>query len=112
MANLAFPNTAAQAAAGGLTAIAAEDRANDRTGIVKEVFINGMPNKLKKYLLTLPAATLVEQHCEKASKRLMLDDQYPEDDSESAFNKISTSQFETIVASISAINKSQKELRV
>ena len=111
LANLAFPNIAARAAAGGLPAIAAEDRANDRTRRVKEAFINGMPNKLKKYLLTLQEATPVEQHCEKASKRLMLDDQFPEDDSESAFNEISTSQFETIVASISAINKSQKELK-
>ena len=71
-----------------------------------------MPNKLKKYLLTLSVATPVEQHCEKASKRLMLDDQYSEDDSESTFNEISTSQFETVVASISAFNKSQKELKV
>ena len=106
LANVAFLNIASRATAGGLPAIAAEDRANDRTRRVKEAFINGMPNKLKKYLLTLPEATPVEQHCEKASKRLMLGDQYPEDDSESAFNEVSTSQFETVVAGISAINRS------
>ena len=50
LANLAFPNIAARAAAGGSPAITAEDRTNDRTNDrrVKEAFINGMPNKLKK----------------------------------------------------------------
>ena len=114
MANLAFPNIAARAGAGGLPAIAAEDRANDRIRRIKEAFIKGYAKQTLKICqtnLTLPEATPVEQHCEKASKRLMLDDQYPEDDSESAFNEISTSQFETIIASISAINKSQKDLK-
>ena len=48
MTNLAFPDIVARAAADGNPAMAAENSANERNRRVKEAFIKGLPNKLKK----------------------------------------------------------------
>ena len=111
LASLAFPNIAARAAAAGVPAVAAEDRSNERVRRVKENFINGLPNKLKKYLLTLPDHTTVEDLCERASRRAMLEEQYPEDDVGTAFSEISASQMTSLTQSMSALNKNQTELK-
>ena len=111
MANLAFPDIVARAAADGNPAVAAENCANERNRRVKEAFINGLPNKLKKYLLTLPETNTVEDLCERAARRVMIDQQYPEDDGGSAFNELSSSQVDTLLASLAEIQKTQTAMR-
>ena len=111
MANLAFPDTVARAAADGNPAVAAENRANKRNRRVKEAFINGLPYKLKKDLLTLPETNTVEDLCERAARRVMIDQQYPEDDGGSAFNELSSSQVDTLLASLAEIQKTQTAMR-
>ena len=109
MANLAFPDIVARAAADGNPAVAAEKRANERNRRVKEAFFNGLPNKLKKYLLTLPETNTVEDLCERAApaRRVMIDQQYTEDDGGSAFNEFPSSQVDTLLASLAEIQKTQ-----
>ena len=57
----AYPDVAARLAAGGRPAVVAENRAQERTRRVKEAFINGMPTKIKRFLLTQPEEMTVER---------------------------------------------------
>ena len=67
LATESFPQVAAVAAQHGRAAVAAEDRANERMRRVREAFINGLPNKLKPYLITQPDKMPVDEMCEKVT---------------------------------------------
>ena len=110
MANLAFPDIVARAAADGNPTMAAENRANERNRRVKEAFINGLPNKLKN-IFSLPETNTVEDLSERAARRVMIDQQYPEDDGGSAFNELSSSQVNTLPVSLAEIQKTQTAMR-
>lgn len=85
VANQARAQADAAAAARPPPAVA-ENRALERERRVREAFINGMPTKTKRYLLTVSERLTADQLCEKVSKRLMIDDIYPDDDT-SAFEE-------------------------
>ena len=63
----AYPDIQARAAAGGRPAVNAEDRAQERNRRVREAFINGMPIKMKRFLMTQPEDMAIEELCTKAS---------------------------------------------
>ena len=63
LALAAYPDNQHRPAEGGRPAVAAEDRANERTRRVREYFINGMPIKLRRFLLTQPEDTPVQDMC-------------------------------------------------
>ena len=102
---------AAVAAAGGPPAVPAENRANERTRRVREAFINGPPNKLKRYLLTQPQHMPVGQLCEKVSRRNVLDRLYPENDPDTAFNEVSSTQMDSVATALNSLNKAQTTLQ-
>ena len=96
LATESFPDVAAVEAHHSRAAVAAEDNANERIRRVREAFINGLPNKLKRYLLTQPDNMPVEEFCEKVSRRNVLDKLWPEDDPDAAFYEVSTSQLDSV----------------
>ena len=102
----AYPNIVARAAAGGRPAVNAEDRAQERTRRVKEAFVNGIPIKIRRFLLTLPDETTVEDLCAKAASRIIVDRLYPEDD-DSAFNEIRGTSTKDFFAGIEELSKAQ-----
>ena len=73
----AFPDIAARAAAGGQPAVVAENRAHERARRVRESFIQGMPIKLHRFLMTLPEETTIDDLCAKAASRMIVDRLYP-----------------------------------
>ena len=75
LAGLAFLSIAAIAATACEPAVAAEDRSNKRVRKVKEQFMNGLPNKLKKCLPTLPDHITVEDLYKLAYRTAMLEEQ-------------------------------------
>ena len=105
-----YPNVAARAAGGGRPAIVAENREHERARRVKEAFINGMPTKIKRFLLTQPDETTVEDLCSKASSRMIVDRLYPEDD-DSAFNEISSVSTKEILTGIQELSKTTDSLK-
>ena len=111
LAGESFPDVAAVAAAGGRPAVPAENRANERTRRVREAFINGLPNKLKRYLLTQPDNMPVDELCEKVSRRNVLDKLYPEDDPDTAFNEVSSTQMDSVATALNSLNKAQTTLQ-
>ena len=106
----AYPDVAARAAAGGRPAVVAEDRAQERNRRIKEAFINGMPTQIKRFLLTQPDETTVEDLCSKAASRMIVDRLYPEDD-DSAFNEISSFSTKDLLAGIHELSKAQDTLK-
>ena len=106
----AYPNVVARAAAGGRPAVAAEDRAQERTRRVREAFINGMPIKLKRFLMTQPDETPVEELCTKASSRMIVDRLYPEDD-DTAFNELQNFSTKDLLTGIHELSRAQDVLK-
>ena len=106
----AYPNVAARAAAAGRPAVVAEDRAQERTRRVREAFINGMPIKLKRFLMTQPDETPIEELCAKASSRMIVDRLYPEDD-DTAFNKLRDFSTKDLLTGIHELSKAQDVLK-
>ena len=106
----AYPNVVARAAAGGRPAVAAEDRAQERTRRVREAFINGMPIKLKRFLMTQPDETPIEELCAKASSRMIVDRLYPEDD-DTAFNEPQNFSTKDLPTGIHELSKAQDVLK-
>ena len=86
----AYPDIAARADAGGRIAVVAENRAQERTRQVREAVINGMPIKLRRFLMTQPEDTTIDDLCAKAASRMIVDRLYP-DDEDDAFNEVSSS---------------------
>ena len=99
----AYPNVVARAAAAGRLAVAAEDRALERARRVREAFINGIPLKLRRFLLTQPEETTKEDLCAKASSRMIVDRLYREND-DTAFNEISTSSNKQFLSGLQALS--------
>ena len=91
LATESFSDVAAVAAHHGGAAVAAEYRANERIRRVREVFINGLSDKVKRYLLAQPDNMPVDYLCEKVSWRKVLDKLYSQEDPNTAFNEWSTS---------------------
>ena len=106
----AYPNVVARAAAGGRPAVAAEDRAQERTRRVREAFINGMPIKLKRFLMTQPDETPIEELCTKTSSRMIVDRLYPEDD-DTAFNELQNFSTKDLLTGIHELSKAQDVLK-
>ena len=75
------------------------------------MFIDGLSNELKIYLLTLPETNTVEGLCERAARRVMIFQQYPEEDGGSASNELSSSQVDTLLASLTENGKTQTAMR-
>ena len=108
----AFPDIAARAAAGGRPAVVAENRAHERARRVRESFIQGMPIKLRRFLMTLPEETTIDDLCAKAASRMIVDRLYPEDD-DSAFNEISSTSVSTkeLLTGMQALSLAQDTLK-
>ena len=68
----AYPDVQACAAEGGRPAVNAEKRAQKRTRRVREAFINGMPIKVKRFLMTQPEHMAIDELCTKAPAVLSL----------------------------------------
>ncbi|MEL7079647.1 MAG: DUF1759 domain-containing protein [Cyanobacteria bacterium J06582_2] len=85
----AFPDVLPRAAAAGRPAVVAENRLQERNRRVREAFINGMPVKMKRYLMTLPEDTTIDDLCAKAASRMIVDLLYPDED-DNAFNEVSS----------------------
>ena len=102
---------AAVAAAKGRPAVPAENGANERTRRVREAFINGLPNKHKRYLLTQPDNMPVDELCVKVSRRNVLDKLYPEDDPNTCFNEVSSTQLDSVATASNILNKAQTTLQ-
>ena len=69
----AYPDIQVRAAAGGRPAVNAENRAQERSRRVREAFINGMPIKMKRFLMTQPEDMAINELCIKVSSRLIVD---------------------------------------
>ena len=108
----AFPNIAARPAAGGRPQVLAEDRAHERARRVRESFIQGMPIKLRRFLMTLPEETTIDDLCAKAASRMIVDRLYPEDD-DSAFNEVSSTSVsgEELLTGMQALSLAQDTLK-
>ena len=106
----AYPNVVARAAAGGRPAVAAEDRDQERTQRVREAFINGMPIKLKRFLMTQPDETPIQELCAKASSRMIVDRLFPEDD-DTAFNELQNFSTKDLLTGIHELSKAQDVLK-
>ena len=106
----AYPNVVARAAAEGRPAVAAGDRAQERTRRVRESFINGMPIKLKRFLMTQPDETPIEELCAKTSCRMIVDRLYPEDD-DTAFNEHQNCSTKDLLTRIHELSKAQDVLK-
>ena len=106
----AYPNVVARAAAAGRPAVAAENRQLERNRRVREAFINGMPIKLKRFLMTQPDDTTIEDLCTKAASRMIVDKLYPEDD-DSAFNEVSSLSNKDLLTGIQALSQAQDYLK-
>ena len=102
----AYPDIQARAAAGGGPAVNVENRAQERTRRVREAFINGMPIKMKRFLITQPEDMTIEELCTKVSRRLIVDRFYPEDD-DTAFNEISNFSTKQLLTGIHELSKAQ-----
>ena len=106
----AYPNVQARAAQGGRPQVHAEDRAQERTRRVREAFINGMPIKMKRFLMTQPDEMPIEELCTKASSRMIVDRLYPEDD-DTAFNEVSSFSTKQLLSGIHELSKAQDNLK-
>ena len=106
----AYPNVAARNAAGGRPAVLAENREQERNRRVREAFINGMPVKMKKFLMTQPEETTIEDLCAKAASRMIVDRLYPEDE-DSAFNEVSSFSTKELLTGIQALSQAQDTLK-
>ena len=106
----AYPDIQARPAAGGRPAVNAENRAQERTRRVREAFINGMPTKMKRYLMTQPEDMAIEELCTKVSSRLIVDRLYPEDD-DTAFNEVSNFSTKQLLTGIHELSKAQDTLK-
>ena len=106
----AYPDIQARAAAGGRPAVNAENRAQERTRRVREAFINGMPIKMKRFLMTQPEDMAIDELCTKVSSRLIVDRLYPEDD-DTAFNEVSNFSTKQLLTGIHELSKAQDTLK-
>ena len=61
--------------------------------------------------MTLPDSTTVDDLCERAARRAMIDQHYPEDDVGSAFNEVSPTQLESLLNTISDMQKTQSSMQ-
>ena len=66
---------------------------------------------MKRFLLNQPDTITVEDLCEKVARRHVLEQLYPEDDDETAFHEISSSQFDSLVSSLNNLSTSQEALK-
>ena len=71
--------------------------------------MKSLPIKVKKFLLFL--STTVEDLCDRASRRAMLEELYPVNDAGSAFTEISVYQMTSLIQSIPAIKENHTELK-
>ena len=69
-----------------------------------------MPTKLKRFLLTQPDGTTVEDLCSKASSRMIVDRLYLEDD-DNAFNEISSISTKEILTGIQELSRTIDSLK-
>ena len=99
----AYPNVVARAAVGGRPPVAAEDRPPDGARRLREAFLNGVPIKLRGFLMTHPEDTTIEDLCAKAASRIFVDRLYPEDD-EAAFNEVSTASNKELLSGLQALS--------
>ena len=107
----AYPNIAARNAAGGRPAVLAEDRAQERARRVRESFINGMPIKIRRFLMTQPEETTIQDLCAKAASRMIVDRLYPDDD-DNAFNEVSSSiSPKQLLSGLQALSVAQDNLK-
>ena len=102
---------AAVAAAGGRPAVPAENSANEPTHRMREAFINGLLIKLKRYLLSQPDNMSLDELCEKVSRDNVLDKLYPEDDPDTVFNEVSSTQMDSVATVLNSLNKAQATLQ-
>ena len=105
-----YPDVPEREEAAGRPFVEAENREQERARRVKEAFINGMPTKLKRFLLTQPDGTTVEDLCSKASSRMIVDRLYPEDD-DNAFNEISSISTKEILTGIQELSRTIDSLK-
>ena len=103
-------NVVARAAAGGRHAVAAEDRALERARRVREAFINGMPIKLRTFLMTQPEDTTIQDLCAKAASRMIVDHLCPEDD-DTAFNEVSPASNKELLSGLQALSVAHDTLK-
>ena len=106
----AYPDIQARAAAGGRPAVNAEKRAQERIGRVRDAFINGMPIKMKRFLMTQPEDMALDELCTKVSSCLIVDRLYPEDD-ETAFNEVSNFSTKQLQTGIYELSKAEDTLK-
>jgi hypothetical protein len=102
LAALAFPDE-------GFTS-----RAQERSRRVREAFIHGMPNQMKKVLLGKPESTSVHELCEMAYKKHVIDQLCPSGDYEAEVNEISdgnSNNNNQLVAAVSTLVNSHVELK-
>ena len=69
-----------------------------------------MPLKLRRFLLTQPEETTIEDLCAKASSRMIVDRLYPEDD-DTAFNEISPSSNKQLLSGLQALSLAHDTLK-
>ena len=110
MALKAYINVVARAAAGGRPEVAVEDRLHERARRVREAFINGMPIKLRRFLMTQPEDMKIEDLCAKAASRMIVDRLHPENDY-TVFNEVGTASSEELLSGLQALSVAQDTLK-
>ena len=107
----AYPDIAARAAAGRRPAVVAEIRTQERTRRVRQAFINGMPIKLRRFLMTQPEDTTIDDLCANAASRMIVDRLYPDDD-DNAFIEVSSSiSPKQLLSGLQALSVAQDNLK-
>ena len=61
--------------------------------------------------MTQPDNMPVDELCEKVSRRNVLDKLYPEDDPDTAFNEVSSTQMDSVATALNSLNKAQTTLQ-
>jgi hypothetical protein len=87
-----------------------DDRAAERTSRIRETFIEGMPNRIKRSLYQAPEADGPEELCERAARKLLLDSICPSSSvrvtplNEISERQCSSSTNDAILAALKSLN--------
>ncbi len=84
----------------------------ERVARIREAFMYGLPNRLKKKVLSRPAAVLVDDLAELISRTLVIDKICPTNDLVSAFNEVNCQpESRDIFNMVTELQKGQDEFR-
>ena len=83
----------------------------ERESRIRDRFVKGMPNKLKKKLLNAPTATSADDLVELLNKKLAIDKACPPDENLNAFNELNQTLQAQMSTALEELNKTRREIK-